>query len=95
MLEAGAEPTHEPTDYPARREVLGLLKSLRGALPVSAAAANTLIVMIEHTRAEDWTAMETPFVYAHNETLLNWTGVSLATLRRHIRELAEARFLVA
>lgn len=95
MLEAEAELTHEPADYPARREVLGLLKSLRGALPVSAAAANTLIVMIEHTRAEDWTAMETPFVYAHNETLLNWTGVSLATLRRHIRELAEARFLVA
>ncbi|CDG41051.1 MULTISPECIES: replication initiation protein RepC [Asaia] len=95
MLEAEVELTQEPADYPARREILGLLKSLRGALPVSAAAANTLIVMIEHTRAEDWTAMETPFVYAHNETLLNWTGVSLATLRRHIRELADARFLVA
>jgi len=95
MLEAEAELAQEPADYPARREVLGLLKSLRGALPVSSAAANTLIVMIEHTRAEDWTAMETPFVYAHNETLLNWTGVSLATLRRHIRELADARFLVA
>ncbi|MFC0512047.1 MULTISPECIES: replication initiation protein RepC [Asaia] len=95
MLEAQEELTTVPADYPARREVLGLLKSLRGALPVSAAAASTLIVMIEHTRAEDWTAMETPFVYAHNETLLNWTGISLATLRRHIRELAEARFLVA
>ncbi|MFT9366783.1 MAG: helix-turn-helix domain-containing protein, partial [Gluconobacter sp.] len=52
------------------------------------------IIMVEKTSPDAWTALETPFIYAHNTTLMSWTGLSRSTLQRHIRELAEARLLV-
>lgn len=84
-----------PPATPSKRDLLNVLKSLRGTLPVSRAAAATLIVMIEKTRPEDWEALATPFIYAHNTTLMTWTGLSRTTLQRHVRELGEAKMLVA
>lgn len=94
MLAARDELTTPPPACPGKWDVANVLKSLRGCLPVSRAAAATLIVMVEKTRPEDWEPLGTPFIYAHNATLMGWTGLSRSALQRHIRELAEARFLV-
>ncbi|MBS1089927.1 replication initiation protein RepC [Gluconobacter wancherniae] len=94
MLAARDELTTPVPAEPGKRDMLNMLKSLRGALPISRGAASTLIIMVEKTSPDAWTALETPFIYAHNSTLMSWTGLSRSTLQRHIRELAEARFLV-
>ncbi|MBS1023039.1 replicator initiator RepC [Gluconobacter kondonii] len=94
MLAARDELTTPVPAEPGKRDMLNMLKSLRGALPVSRGAASTLIIMVEKTSPDAWTTLETPFIYAHNTTLMSWTGLSRSTLQRHIRELAEARLLV-
>lgn len=94
MLAARDELTTPVPAEPGKRDMLNMLKSLRGALPVSRGAASTLIIMVEKTSPDAWTTLETPFIYAHNSTLMAWTGLSRSTLQRHIRELAEARLLV-
>ena len=94
MLAARDELTTPVPAEPGKRDMLNMLKSLRGVLPVSRGAASTLIIMVEKTAPDAWTALETPFIYAHNTTLMSWTGLSRSTLQRHIRELAEARLLV-
>ncbi|MBS1035871.1 MULTISPECIES: replication initiation protein RepC [Gluconobacter] len=94
MLAARDELTTAVPAEPGKRDMLNMLKSLRGVLPVSRGAAATLIIMVEKTAPDAWTALETPFIYAHNTTLMSWTGLSRSTLQRHIRELADARLLV-
>jgi len=94
MLAARAELTTPPPAEPGKWDMLNMLKSLRGVLPVSRGAALTLIIMVEKTSTDAWSALETPFIYAHNTTLMSWTGLSRSSLQRHIRELAEARLLV-
>lgn len=94
MLAARDELTTPAPAEPGKRDMLNMLKSLRGVLPVSRGAASTLIIMVEKTSPDAWTVLETPFIYAHNTTLMSWTGLSRSTLQRHIRELAEARLLV-
>lgn len=94
MLAARDELMTPPPALPTKWDVLNVLKSLRGFLPVSRAAASTLIIMVEKTRPEDWDTLNTPFIYAHNTTLMGWAGVSRSSLQRHIRELAEAKVLV-
>lgn len=94
MLAARDELTTPVPAEPGKRDMLNMLKSLRGVLPVSRGAASTLIIMVEKTAPDAWTALGTPFIYAHNTTLMSWTGLSRSTLQRHIRELAEARLLV-
>lgn len=94
MVAAREELTTPPPAEPGKWDMLNMLKSLRGVLPVSRGAALTLIIMVEKTAADAWTALKTPFIYAHNTTLMSWTGLSRSSLQRHIRELAEARLLV-
>ncbi|MFT8328001.1 replication initiation protein RepC [Gluconobacter oxydans] len=94
MVAAREELTTPPPAEPGKWDMLNMLKSLRGVLPVSRGAALTLIIMVEKTATDAWTALKTPFIYAHNTTLMSWTGLSRSSLQRHIRELAEARLLV-
>ncbi|MBB2166564.1 replicator initiator RepC [Gluconacetobacter sp. 1b LMG 1731] len=95
MAAAQDELNGPPPATPSKRDILNTLKSLRGQLPVSRSATSTLIAMIEKTRPDDWEPLETPFIYAHNTTLMSWTGLSRTALQRHIRELADAKLLVA
>jgi replication initiation protein RepC len=94
MIEAREELATPSPAYPGKGDVLRMLKSLRSASGLSRGALALLLAMIEKTRPESWEALGTPFIYAHNETLMRWTDCSLTTLHRLVRELAEARMLV-
>ncbi|MBB2156649.1 replicator initiator RepC [Gluconacetobacter diazotrophicus] len=94
MIEAREELLAPPPAYPGKGDLLRMLKSLRSGSGLSRPALSLLLAMIEKTRPESWEALETPFIYAHNETLMRWTDCSLTTLHRAVRELADARMLV-
>jgi replication initiation protein RepC len=83
-----------PPDYPDKYAVLNALRALPRSFPLTRSARGLLERMVEKTRPESWEAMETPFIYAHNATLMGWTGLSLTALRRAVRELAEAGMIV-
>jgi len=94
MLAARDELTTPPPALPGKIDMLRLLRSLRGSATLTRGGMTILLAMVEKTRAQSWEAPETPFIYAHNTTLMEWTGFSLTALRRHIRDLAEAGMLV-
>lgn len=81
--------------WPEKYDVLKVLGALPRAMGLTRAAWHLLIRMVEKTPAESWLVTGTPFIYAHNATLMGWTGLSLSSLRRAMRELTEALLLVA
>ena len=94
MLQARDELLNPPPAYPEKYAVLNTLRALPRSFPLTRTARGLLERMVEKTRPESWDALETPFIYAHNATLMGWTGLSLSALRRAVRELAEAGMLV-
>lgn len=94
MLQARDELLDPPPAYPEKYAVLNTLRALPRSFPLTRTARGLLERMVEKTRPESWDALETPFIYAHNATLMGWTGLSLSALRRAVRELAEAGMLV-
>ncbi|MFT8700282.1 MAG: replication initiation protein RepC [Acetobacter orientalis] len=83
-----------PPACPDKYAVLNTLRALPRSFPLTRTARGLLERMVEKTRPESWEALETPFIYAHNATLMGWTGLSLTALRRAVRELAEAGMIV-
>lgn len=83
-----------PPACPDKYAVLNTLRALPRSFPLTRTARGLLERMVEKTRPESWEALETPFIYAHNVTLMGWTGLSLTALRRAVRELAEAGMIV-
>ena len=94
MLEARDELMQTPPDCPEKYALLNVLRALPKALGLSRNAYLLLLRMVEKTPAESWELLKTPFIYAHNSTLMSWTGLSLTALRRAVRDLAEAKMLV-
>lgn len=94
MLEARDELMQPPPDCPEKYALLNVLRALPRALGLSRNAYLLLLRMVEKTPTESWEMLKTPFIYAHNSTLMSWTGLSLTALRRAVRELAEAKMLV-
>ncbi|CEF57394.1 replication initiation protein RepC [Acetobacter ghanensis] len=94
MLKARDELLGVPPDYPDKYAVLNTIRALPRTFPLTRSARGLLERMIEKTRPESWETLSTPFIYAHNATLMSWTGLSLTTLRRAVRELAEAGMIV-
>lgn len=90
MLKARDELLGLPPDYPDKYAVLNTIRALPRSFPLTRSARGLLERMIEKTRPESWEMLSTPFIYAHNATLMSWTGLSLTALRRAVRELAEA-----
>ncbi|MFT8948357.1 MAG: replication initiation protein RepC [Acetobacter aceti] len=95
MLDAMAELARPAPAFPGKYDVVRVLRALRRPLGLSRNAFELLVCMVEHTATGDWEEGATPFIYAHNTTLVNWTGLCLTSLRRAVRELAEARMLTA
>ncbi|RFD18898.1 replicator initiator RepC [Komagataeibacter melaceti] len=95
MLDAMAELDRPAPAFPGKYDVVRVLRALRRPLGLGRNAFELLVCMVEHTATGDWDEGETPFIYAHNSTLVNWTGLCLTSLRRAVRELAEARMLTA
>ncbi|WP_366142538.1 replication initiation protein RepC [Acetobacter fabarum] len=94
MLKARDELLGLPPDYPDKYAVLNTIRALPRSFPLTRSARGLLERMIEKTRPESWEILSTPFIYAHNATLMSWTGLSLTALRRAVRELAEAGMIV-
>jgi replication initiation protein RepC len=94
MLKARDELLGVPPDYPDKYAVLNTIRALPRTFPLTRSARGLLERMIEKTRPESWEMLSTPFIYAHNATLMSWTGLSLTALRRAVRELAEAGMIV-
>jgi replication initiation protein RepC len=94
MLKARDELLGLPPDYPDKYAVLNAIRALPRSFPLTRSARGLLERMIEKTRPESWEMLSTPFIYAHNATLMSWTGLSLTALRRAVRELAEAGMIV-
>lgn len=94
MLKARDELLGLPPDYPDKYAVLNTIRALPRSFPLTRSARGLLERMIEKTRPESWEMLSTPFIYAHNATLMSWTGLSLTALRRAVRELAEAGMIV-
>ncbi|QEO18848.1 replication initiation protein RepC [Acetobacter vaccinii] len=94
MLAAREELKTPVPAWPGKYELLNVLRALPTALQIGRNAYHLLIRMVEKTTPEAWVE-GVPFIYAHNATLMAWSGLSLSGLRRAIRELADARFLVA
>ena len=94
MLKARDELLGLPPDYPDKYAVLNTIRALPRSFPLTRSARGLLERMIEKTRPESWELLSTPFIYAHNATLMSWTGLSLTALRRAVRELAEAGMIV-
>ncbi|WP_338333652.1 replication initiation protein RepC [Acetobacter sp. LMG 32666] len=94
MLEARDELMQSPPDCPEKYALLNVLRALPRALGVSRNAYLLLLRMVEKTPVESWEMLKTPFIYAHNSTLMSWTGLSLTALRRAVRDLADAKMLV-
>lgn len=94
MLEARDELMQSPPDCPEKYALLNVLRALPRALSLSRNAYLLLLRMVEKTPVESWEMLKTPFIYAHNSTLMSWTGLSLTALRRAVRELADAKMLV-
>ena len=94
MLKARDELLDVPPDYPDKYAVLNTIRALPRSFPLTRSARGLLERMIEKTRPESWELLSTPFIYAHNATLMSWTGLSLTALRRAVRELAEAGMIV-
>ena len=94
MLAAREELKTPVPAWPGKYELLNILRALPTALQIGRNAYHLLIRMVEKTTPEAWVE-GVPFIYTHNATLMAWSGLSLSGLRRAIRELADARFLVA
>lgn len=94
MLEAREELMQSPSDCPDKYALLNVLRALPRTLGLTRNAYLLLLRMVEKTPVESWEMLKTPFIYAHNSTLMSWTGLSLTALRRAVRDLADAKMLV-
>ena len=65
------------------------IKRVASALGLKSADVMLLDCFAAFTKAQDWEQGRRPIVWASNNYLMEQTGFSLATLRRHIRRLLE------
>ena len=83
MAEAGASVSADKT------RCIVAVKRVGAHLGLKAADMLLLDTLAAFTQAQDWEAGRRPIVWASNAYLMERTGFSLSTLKRHARRLAE------